>query len=717
MAKIKEKVSGFVSTAKKYWDSPSQGNYIPYREVANISAAGFGRHWTSLLASEIALSASNFLVGASIGLKPVDLQIMLTVANLVGIPIAFFRGWYFDNHNMKGGKFLPFIIRSIVPIFAISTVFVWLPYEDWNYITKAVVVWFFYMILQFFLCFYNEGFEYFQQVITPNAQERANVMSITQIIYSLAPSVTNLVVPTIAGRTYGIDNIWTYRLIYPAFTVIGLVISLIFFRKLKERIILPKKRKEYVRTWDALREVAKNKYFWIVNSANWIVFLESACGVILSWTFVYAYNGAKDDYLGLVNTIMGNAGLWSMMVTPFLIKKLGKRNLLIVHNICNIILLSFLYPFYQNIVVLCVIFYINTFLNTFGNIYFPNIKADMRDYHQWKTGVRVDGLFGTVGLIGTPIGFFTGMIIPYIYEINGIKEDYSVLHNDALRNNLFEVLIICSIIGACLNLIPYLFYDLTESKHKGYVKVLKIRAMFSDFADGNLDDAQLHETMDIINEARAMEGADKKTVDKTALKAARSLPKSTDEEKELRRQAIKAAKAQIKAVREFNSDLESLPIVVDELNKFNTKRYMLKLEAARRTVANGLIYEYDGKAELQTAKDLPHSTKEEKEIRADAMALARTKAAAQKVIRKYGAENIVKPDEKEYDKIQEQPSHTLAQALKVRRALKDYADAQAVYIAATLPYENARTLIEEAQNFARFDEIERIYKETATPVV
>ena len=373
MAKIKEKVSGFVSTAKKYWDSPSQGNYIPYREVANISAAGFGRHWTSLLASEIALSASNFLVGASIGLKPVDLQIMLTVANLVGIPIAFFRGWYFDNHNMKGGKFLPFIIRSIVPIFAISTVFVWLPYEDWNYITKAVVVWFFYMILQFFLCFYNEGFEYFQQVITPNAQERANVMSITQIIYSLAPSVTNLVVPTIAGRTYGIDNIWTYRLIYPAFTVIGLVISLIFFRKLKERIILPKKRKEYVRTWDALREVAKNKYFWIVNSANWIVFLESACGVILSWTFVYAYNGAKDDYLGLVNTIMGNAGLWSMMVTPFLIKKLGKRNLLIVHNICNIILLSFLYPFYQNIVVLCVIFYINTFLNTFGNIYFPNI--------------------------------------------------------------------------------------------------------------------------------------------------------------------------------------------------------------------------------------------------------------------------------------------------------------------------------------------------------
>ena len=51
----------------------------------------------------------------------------------------------------------------------------------------------------------------------------------------------------------------------------------------------------------------------------------------------------------------------------------------------------------------------------------------MRDYHQWKTGVRVDGLFGPLGMIGTVIGLFTGMFYPYIYEANGLKRDYSVL--------------------------------------------------------------------------------------------------------------------------------------------------------------------------------------------------------------------------------------------------------------------------------------------------
>ncbi|MGN0468145.1 MAG: MFS transporter, partial [Acutalibacteraceae bacterium] len=464
---LKQKARDAVRVAKQYWNTPAKGNYVPYKEIATLGVAGIGVNWTITLASTIFLDAGNFLVGASIGLKPFDLWIMLLVANIVGTPVGIFRGWYFDNHHMKGGKFIPFIIRSSVPIVLISTVFVWLPYESWAYITKAVVVEIFYFVLQFFLCFYNEGYTYFQQIITPNAQERAKVMSISQIIYSLAPTISNLVIPTIAGLTYGMNNIWTYRLIYPAFSAVGLVINLIFFRKVKERLILPKKRLDYVRIVDAVREVAKNKYFWIINSATWIGFLESAYGVVLSWSFVYAQNGAHQAKLGLANTVISNAALWSMLLAPLAIKKLGKRNLLITVNLLNVVLLTILFFSYKSLIAICVILFFNTFLNTFGNIYLPNINADMKDYHQWKTGVRVDGLFGPLALIGTVISFFTGSVVPSIYEKMGLHEDYSVLYDDVLRNNLFKVLILCSILGAILNLIPYLFYDLTESKHVG----------------------------------------------------------------------------------------------------------------------------------------------------------------------------------------------------------------------------------------------------------
>lgn len=95
--KLTDKARNAVDSVKKYWSVPPKGKNIPYKEVAALSGAGFGVNWAMLLAGQIGLSAGNFLVGASIGLRPVDLQIMLTVANLIGIPIGIFRSWYYDN--------------------------------------------------------------------------------------------------------------------------------------------------------------------------------------------------------------------------------------------------------------------------------------------------------------------------------------------------------------------------------------------------------------------------------------------------------------------------------------------------------------------------------------------------------------------------------------------------------------------------------------------
>ena len=698
------KIKGLIDNIKQHWNTPSEGNYVPYKEVATIGVAGFGVNWTSHLASTIGLSASNFLVGASIGLQPMDLQIMLIIANLVGMPIAVFRGWFFDNHKMKGGKFIPIMLRTPIPIVALSTLFVWLPFENWQYNTKVIVVWIMYMIIQFFLCLYNEGWAFFQQVVTPNAQERANVMSIFQILYSLAPTLTGLIIPTVAGLTFGINNIWTYRVIYPAFTMIGLVILLVFFPKLKERIILPKRPVEYVSIVDSLCEVAKNKYFWIINSAGWIGFLEGAYGVILSWSFVYAYNGAKQTYLGLANTIIGNAALWSMALAPVLIKFMGKRNLLIAHNLINIVLMLCLIPAYKNLFLVCIIFYLNTFVNTFQNVYMANINADMRDYHQWKTGVRVDGMFGPMGLIGTVLGFGTGLVLPAIYEHMGLKDNYDVLYNDEMRNNLFNVLIICSIVGAILNLVPYLFYDLTEEKHRGYVFVLKIRAMFEDYGNGDLEDMQLIDAMKIIKGAK--ENAQKKPVDKTALKLAK---KNKDKEQ------IAKAKAELREIKRHNEFVESLPIVREELEKFNTERYKKQLESAKSTMALGEIYLYtDWNEEKILAKKLPKSTKEEKLIRSDAIKVANEKKRSAKLLLKHGKDNLIVPDASIPEEIKNREINSSKERAQAKKELKTYTKGVSVYRRITKPYNDARNLIIQAENYTHLAEIESLYESIVT---
>lgn len=697
-------LKSLLGKVKQNWNEPATGNYVPYKEVATIGAAGLGVHWTSTLAYTIGLDASNFLVGASIGLQPLHLSIMLIVANLVGMPIAFFRGWFFDNHKMPGGKFIPIMLRTPIPIVAISTIFVWLPYESWGYWTKVAVVWCMYMILQFFLCLYGEGWGYFQQVVTPNAQERAHVMSISQIIYSFAPTLTGLVVPTVAGLTFGMNNIWTYRIIYPPFTLIGVVILLIFFPKLKERIVLPKRGVEYVSIIDSLREVAKNKYFWIINSAGWVGFLESAYGVILSWSFVYAFNGEKQAYLGLANTIIGNASLWSMMIAPFIMNWIGKRNLLIAHNIINVVLLALLVPCYKNLFLVCVIFYINAFVNTFQNIYFPNIQADMRDYHQWKTGVRVDGLFGPLGLIGTALGFATGLVLPAIYEHMGLKDNYDILYNDEMRNNLFDVLIIASIVGAVLNLIPYLFYDLTEQKHRGYVNVLKIRAMFEDYGNNELDDGQLVEAMEIINASR--NNLQKKDVDKSKLKEAKKL-----KDKAEKIASVEKARAEIREIKNHNKLISSLPIVGEELNKFNTQRYQLQLERAKQTLSLGEVYLYsEWKDEKLEAKRMSKATKEDRIIRDDAIKLALEKKRSYKLLKKHGSNNLTVPDNSIPEEIKSRTFSNEKERRAAKRELKAYTKGVSVYRRITKPYYDAKNLIIQEENYNKLDEIEAMYK-------
>ncbi len=683
---IVTKAKDVIQTAKKYWNVPPKGKNIPYKEVAALSGAGFGVHWTTLLASTIGLSASNFLVGASIGLRPMDLQIMLTIANLIGIPIGIFRSWYYDNHHIPGGKFLPFIKRTGFPIVLISMIFVWLPYEYFNYITKAVVVWLMYFLLSQFLSFYSESYNYFQQIFSPDAQERATVMSISQVIYSMAPTLTGLFIPMLAGWTWGLNNIWTYRVIYPVFTIIGLVISVIFFRQVKERLILPKKKPEPVRMLDAIREVAKNKYYWIIQSASWVVFLESGYGVVLGWTFVYAFNGEYESYLGVANTVIGNAALWSMLLAPLAIKLMGKRNLLITANSINVIVLLILYFVYRNIILVCVLWYFNSFINTFWNIVQHQINADMRDYHQWKTGVRVDGLFGPLGMIGTVIGFFTGMVYPAIYEKMGLLEDYNVLYDDTIRNGLFEVLILCSALGALLNLIPFCFYDLTENKHRAYVGVLKIRAMFENHSLGVLEDDELADAMEIIHEAKSHYGKEK-------IKADKSL-----------------SKAEKKAVKETNLAIERASIIMHDLNKFSGEAGLARLNQAKTDYANGMMYFYENAdEEMKTARNLPKSTATDKEIRSDAIKNARTKKESASIIRKYGIENIVKPDESVKEELQNRETNGFAENMKVRRELKAYLKAVSVYERAVKPYTNAKNLIEQAENYTHYDELEERY--------
>lgn len=751
---LKEKVSTTWNNVVLHWKTPALGKYVSYKEIIAYGVGGMGVQFVMFFCSLIALSATSFLVGNTIGIKPMHLQYMAVASTIIGFGITIGRSYIIDSARFKSGKFRPWLAITGIPTVIIAVVFVWLPYETMSYMQKVIAVFLCYNLLQCFYPFFQQAYTDLANVISPNSHERTDIVSVSSIIYSMAPSLTGLFVPMLSTLTGGLNSITTYRIIHPLVAIVGLLLSYVAYAGTRERIIVAESHVTQFKFSDAFRAVAKNKYFWITSLAGWLGFLEGAVGVIIGWTFIYAYPDRMGLY-GVATTLIGNAALWAMLICPIAIRVLGKRNLLIWCNVTNVVLIGLLYPLYNNIPALIILYYLNGFINSFSIVYNPGINADMRDYQQYFTGERIDGMFGAVGIIGSFIGMFTGMVLPTIYQMLGLEDNYDVLEVASFREDMFDVLIIAAVIGAALNFVPYLFYDLTETKQRGIVKVLKIRAMFEDYGNGILRDESIVEAIDIIDEAnllykdrtlmttkddikkaerlpaRTPEEKEFKKNEIKRLKAAykefntqnrgikkdrinqsKAMPKSTDAEKAARKAAIKAAKKENRELNKLNADISVCDFIIDEMNKYDTLRIKKQVERSRALEAAGYngIFDYN-KEIMVEAKALPKSTHEEREIRSDAITRARAlKNARKAMIKFYGSpENIVEPSDDAFKAAEALPDDTFAHQLEKKRTVKKLVNEKSKYIRSVKPLLDARRQLTEKENYAHLDDIRARY--------
>lgn len=751
---LKEKVSTTWNNVVLHWKTPALGKYVSYKEIIAYGIGGMGVQFVMFFCSLIALSATSFLVGNTIGIKPMHLQYMAVASTIIGFGITIGRSYIIDSARFKSGKFRPWLAITGIPTVIIAVVFVWLPYETMSYMQKVIAVFLCYNLLQCFYPFFQQAYTDLANVISPNSHERTDIVSVSSIIYSMAPSLTGLFVPMLSTLTGGLNSITTYRIIHPLVAVVGLLLSYVAYAGTRERIIVAESHVTQFKFSDAFRAVAKNKYFWITSLAGWLGFLEGAVGVIIGWTFIYAYPDRMGLY-GVATTLIGNAALWAMLICPIAIRVLGKRNLLIWCNITNVVLIGLLYPLYNNLVALIILYYLNGFVNSFAIVYNPGINADMRDYQQYFTGERIDGMFGAVGIIGSFIGMFTGMVLPTIYQMLGLEDNYDVLEVASFREDMFDVLIIAAVIGAALNFVPYLFYDLTETKQRGIVKVLKIRAMFEDYGNGILRDESIVEAIDIIDEANLLykdrtlmttkddikkaerlpartpeEKEFKKNeikrlkaaykefntqnrgIKKDRINQAKAMPKSTDAEKAARKAAIKAAKKENRELNKLNADISVCDFIIDEMNKYDTLRIKKQVERSVALDRAGYagIFNYS-KEDMAEAKALPKSTHEEREIRSDAITRARAlKNARKAMIKFYGSpENIVEPSDDAFKAAEALPDDTFAHQLEKKRTVKKLVNEKSKYIRSVKPLLDARRQLTEKENYAHLDDIRARY--------
>lgn len=662
---IKEKAAGAVDKVRTYWKIPPLGRYMTFKEILAYSVGGIGAYFIITIGMSLIVGTTNMIVGGAIGIAPDDMYILYLIDTFANIPLTALRANMIDNTRNKAGKYRPYLMSMGIPTAVISVAYVWFPYDKLanivgtgmifgksaDYIATCAVVLVFNLLLQFYYNFFYDAYTNLIHVLSPNTQERTDVLAIKSVVYSLAPSIVNIAVPIVAQIFTNDDlyDIRVYRYSYPVFAILGVVLTVMVFANTKEKIVQAKSHTVQIKFSYAIKEVAKNKYFWIISLAGWVGFLESAYGNILTWSYNYGHTATGTQY-ALIQTLISNSSLWGMLLTPVLVKKWGKRKVLLAVNFMNVACILAMLLGMHNIWWLFVCVYLNWFVLASEQITSPAIQADIRDYQQYKTGERIDGMFAAVATIGSVITLFTSSVLPAVQKYYGISSDngyaspYDILDvntgEPGLLYKLMTVLILMAAGGALLNAIPYFFYDFTEKKQKGVVKVLKIRALFEDYSNNCLKDRDLVDAIDIIDESR-----------RTASENYVSVKKSDYIRSGMTKQERKAGKKAYKDALALNENIDISKFVCDELDKFSTPLYKTQLSVYKKVLDEGLYAiastsREDILKELHEARNLPSNTPEEKELRKFAVETAKKKLSSKKAIEKYypDLKTFVKPD-------------------------------------------------------------------------
>lgn len=758
---VVEKVKDFAVKVPTYWKTPPLGRYMTYKEICAYSFGGIGAYFLIYVVQQLFLSVNNFIIGSAIGLDARLIYIIYVIAIIAGFPCTAIRAYIIDNVRNKKGKYRPYLISMGIPTAILAIGMVWVPYEKIeSQVAKAVIILLFNFGFQFFYQFFYEAYENLVKVLSPNTQERADVAAFKSIVYSIAPSIATAIMPLLAQLITGgsLTNMRLYRIAYPPMAIVGILMSIMVYANTQEKIVQAKTHVIQIKFIDALRSVAKNKYFWIISLAGWIGFLESSYSVILNWLYQYKHAATAPEFT-IIGLIYGNASFWGMLFAPFAIRRYGKKRVLITTNFLNIIFIAAMYPVIaaepaHMIWVVLICLFANGVVGAFAHILTPSIDADIRDYQQYVTGERIDGMFSTVGLIGQIVTMATSSVIPFVYSEMGINEAtlqanlpeiiqnandpgldltnmYNVLYVDEIFDNIMLVLILLSVVGAFMNVIPYFFYDLSETKQRGMIKVLQIRAMFEDYGNGVLQDKDIVSTIDSLREAESYANAAPKEITKRDIRAARSKAEK------------KAAKKAYRDAVEYNQMIEISKIVMDEMNRFTTVEGQAQLEEAKQAVEMGydFIYNFDPQA-VKRAKALPKATEKEKAYRKAEIQRARDAVFARRTaLRKFPNgiqefdvsvfESLFAREDALNEKIEslykayydakkqknQAEVNSLKADIKAAKAEKKVLDAEikkagdenALYTRAAKPYIDAKKLLTQAENYDRFEEIAAMY--------
>jgi len=501
------KLGGAVKSIVKDWNKPSGNNVVPNKEIAAFSFGGIGFKTLTAFGQYIQLAVSCLLLGSVYGIDAAHFAILFVISTVIGIAKTPLVSWIMDNTNTRFGKLRPYILFAGIPtVVGIIGLCFWVPI-DGSLTARMIAIGVFYNIFLIGQQILLSAYAGLSQVITQNSGERNKILTISEFIANLGPSLLQLLFPTLAALIYGTEAaeegrvaltyIKSYRLLFPIFAIVSLALGLLVLFFVKERAVVvtkEKEKKEEVKFVEGLKLVSKNYDFWAVTISRFFKGIKDWVVALMSWIFVYQFIGI-DGYLGVATTVVTFGATIGMFLSPFIMKKFGNgKSAFGAFMLSAIATFAMIFTFKIHVMFFIIFMFI--FYIAMGPQYIlqTSITADALDEIQLKSGKRVEGfaqnfqaMFETLGGVAS-----MGISLPLYahYGLEGEEID-AVLKVADIREPVILWTIVAATAAAFISAIPFLFCKMTNKRHEEIVAELKALEAAAEAATTGVEDTPI----------------------------------------------------------------------------------------------------------------------------------------------------------------------------------------------------------------------------------
>lgn len=431
---------------------------------------------------------NDYLVNV-ISLSENEVTLFNTLTSIIPFVLNFFIAMYIDGRKTgKNGKFRPLALLVAVPT-GILLVFSF--YAPKGLTGTMLMVYLVTVAVAWAVCTnFGDCVNKVAIVMTPNLNERDNVISFRSIVSSIgnsAPLVVELVIALMVK-----DKAIRYIAVASLCSVFGIITMLLGMKTVRERVSYINEKKNPI---EGYADVIKNKYAWAIIISE---FLKSFRGVstYMGIFLAEALLGPGKFLLFGLPTGIGTAV--GMLIINILLKKFNSKVLYIASGIYSVIAntaaFAIGYIYFNNpnsalqIIFVAFLFLIGLQFGA-SNLLPTMFQADVLEDIELKTGKRLDaslpfviGIFTmisgtTASALAPQILYGTKVpIIEYAQAINGVAQEQS-LHTKIML--LFFYTVVHGIMMFLAG-VPFFFYKLTgKTKEEMHEKLLKQRESYN----------------------------------------------------------------------------------------------------------------------------------------------------------------------------------------------------------------------------------------------